>query len=67
MKIFQSILFLIFVAVMPLSAQILEPVKWTFATEQISETEHNITFTAHMDKGWTVYSQFTSDNGPVPT
>ena len=67
MKIIQSILFFVFAAAIPLTAQILEPVKWTFSTEQISETEHNLTFTAHIDEGWTVYSQFTSDDGPVPT
>ncbi len=67
MKIFQSILFIIFAAAIPLSAQILEPVKWSFDSEQISETEHNLIFTADMDDEWTVYSQFTSDDGPVPT
>jgi len=67
MKFFQSILFLLFVAALPTSAQILEPVKWSFESEQISETEHNLIFTAKIDKGWTVYSQFTADNGPVPT
>ncbi|MDF1694415.1 MAG: cytochrome c biogenesis protein CcdA [Saprospiraceae bacterium] len=67
MKIFQSIVFLIFTLVLPAAGQILEPVKWTFASEQLSETEHNLVFTAHIDDGWTVYSQFTSDDGPVPT
>ena len=67
MKIIQSILLLVLAAYIPISAQILEPVKWSFATEQISETEHNLIFTAHIDDEWTVYSQFTSDDGPVPT
>ena len=52
---------------MPLTAQILEPVKWSMTTEQISETEYNLIFTAAIDNDWTVYSQFTSDDGPVPT
>ncbi len=67
MKVIQLILFLVFAATMPLSAQILEPVKWSFSTEQVSETEHNLIFTAHIDDDWSVYSQFTSDDGPVPT
>lgn len=67
MKILQSLLILVFAAVLPMSAQILDPVKWTFDSEQISETEHNLIFTAKIDEGWTVYSQFTSDDGPVPT
>lgn len=50
-----------------MSAQILEPVKWNFSTEEISANEHNLVFTASIDEGWTVYSQFTADDGPVPT
>lgn len=50
-----------------LSAQILEPVKWSFGSEKISESEYLLTFTAAIEEGWTVYSQFTSDDGPVPT
>ena len=67
MKIFQSILFLVLAAAIPMSAQILEPVKWSFGTEKVSDTEYNLIFTAHIDDEWTVYSQFTSDDGPVPT
>ncbi len=50
-----------------LTAQILEPVKWKFSTEEVSNNMHNLVFTASIDKGWTVYSQFTADDGPVPT
>lgn len=67
MKFFQSIVFFLFVAASSMSAQILEPVKWSFSTEKISDTEHNLIFTATIDDEWTVYSQFTADDGPVPT
>jgi len=67
MKIFQFFAILLFTATIPLSAQILEPVKWSFSTEKVSDNEHNLIFTAAIDDEWTVYSQFTSDNGPVPT
>lgn len=67
MKIIQSFLVLLMITSTSLSAQILEPVKWKFSTEEVSNTEHNLVFTASIDKGWTVYSQFTSDDGPVPT
>ena len=50
-----------------LSAQILKPVKWSFDQKNISATEAELIFTAKIEKGWTVYSQFTSDDGPVPT
>ncbi len=67
MKILQSILVLLVIASTSLSAQILEPVTWQFSTEAVSSDEHNLVFTASIDKGWTVYSQFTADDGPVPT
>lgn len=49
------------------TAQILDPVKWSFSTEQLSDTEYNLVYTATIDDEWNVYSQFTSDDGPVPT
>ena len=48
-------------------SQILEPVKWSFNANQISDGEYELVFTASIDDGWTVYSQYTSDEGPVPT
>lgn len=58
-------LFLMFAFVS--SAQILTPVKWEFASESLGNNEYNLIFTAKIDDGWTVYSQFTEDDGPVPT
>ncbi len=48
-------------------AQILDPVKWNFDIESIGNHEYKITYKAKIDKGWNVYSQYTSDDGPVPT
>jgi len=48
-------------------AQILEPVKWTFDTNQTGPDEHELIYIAKFDDPWKVYSQFTSDDGPVPT
>ncbi|HHM21052.1 MAG TPA: DUF255 domain-containing protein [Bacteroidetes bacterium] len=49
-------------------AQILEPVHWEFETRQVSNDEFDLIFTAKIDDGWTVYSQFLEgDDGPVPT
>jgi len=48
-------------------SQILNPVKWKFEIEKISGSEYKLRYIAKVDKGWTVYSQFTSDDGPVPT
>jgi thiol:disulfide interchange protein len=50
-----------------LSAQILEPVKWSFSTEKISDKEFELVFTAKIDEGWNIYSQFINGDGPVAT
>jgi len=47
--------------------KMLDPVKWDYALEKLSDSEYNLVYTANIDKGWTVYSQFTDDDGPVPT
>ncbi len=48
-------------------SQILEPVKWEMTSESIGNDEYKLVFTAHIDAGWSIYSQFTEDGGPVPT
>lgn len=50
-----------------LEAQILNPVKWESSSKQVSADEFDLIFTARLDKGWTLYSQHTSPDGPVPT
>lgn len=50
-----------------LIAQKITPVTWTFELKKISNTEYEIIASADISKGWTIYSQFTDDNGPVPT
>ncbi len=48
-------------------AQVLNPVKWTFSSRKISDTEAELVFKAQIDKGWHLYSQFIDDGGPIPT
>jgi thiol:disulfide interchange protein len=48
-------------------AQILEPVKWSFSSKKVSNTEAELILTAKIDKGWHVYSQFIKEGGPIPT
>ncbi len=51
-----------------LSAQILTPVKWNTSYKQVSENEFDLIFTAAIEDGWVIYSQYLSgDDGPVPT
>ncbi|MFT4760392.1 MAG: thiol:disulfide interchange protein [Paraglaciecola sp.] len=50
------------------SAQILEPVKWTFTQNQLSDDEFEIIYTASLDDGWYIYSQYLDgEDGPIPT
>jgi hypothetical protein len=49
-----------------LSAQKLNPVKWTFEAVKKSDKQYDIIFTANVDAPWHIYSQFVT-KGPVPT
>jgi thiol:disulfide interchange protein len=49
------------------NSQVINPVKWTISQEKISDNEYYLVFKANISPGWTVYSQYTSDEGPVPT
>lgn len=49
------------------NAQILDPVKWTFASKKINKNEAVIYLKATIDKGWHLYSQNLPDGGPLPT
>ena len=45
----------------------LSPVSWDIGIQQIEGQEYELTFKADIVKGWNVYSQYTSEGGPVPT
>ena len=66
MKIFK-ILFLLISLSFSVSAQILNPVSWTFSSEKLNESEANLIITATIDDKWHIYSMFVDEGGPVPT
>lgn len=46
----------------------LEPVQWSFEVEKLNDKEYDIIFSADIDRGWALYSQFMeASNGPIPT
>lgn len=46
----------------------LNPVKWSYEAVKVADGVYDLTFTAHIQDGWYVYSQYLeSDEGPVPT
>ncbi len=59
--------FLFLFAFIQTQAQILTPVKWKFEQKSLGNGEFELIYTANIDKGWTVYSQFVDEGGPVPT
>lgn len=51
-----------------LDAQIYNPVKWTSTSKQLSDDEFELTWTAKIEAGWYMYSQFIEgEDGPSPT
>jgi len=52
-----SFICILFFVTTTVHTQILEPVKWRFSTEQLSDTEFELIFTADIDNKWHLYSQ----------
>lgn len=48
-------------------AKIDTPVQWKFKSTNIGKDKYAVTFTAQIEKGWHLYSQFLEDGGPIPT
>lgn len=49
------------------NAQLYDPVSWSFSAEDIKGKEATLVFTANIEPGWHVYSQFIEEGGPIPT
>ncbi len=45
----------------------LNPITWSFDTNQVGPDEYELIFKADFDSPWVVYSKDNSDDGPVPT
>lgn len=48
-------------------SQVQDPVKWMAAYKPASATEGEVIITAIIDKGWHIYSQDSTSEGPIPT
>ncbi|MBE9602366.1 protein-disulfide reductase DsbD domain-containing protein [Pedobacter sp. MC2016-24] len=48
-------------------AQILKPVKWSYAAKKISDNEATITLKADIEESWHIYSAYQKDGGPLKT
>lgn len=50
-----------------LNAQIQKPVNWSHVLKQTEGNKAEIVFTARIEKGWHLYSQYFDEGGPVRT
>jgi len=69
-SMFRSLALVFTVAVLSgagLKAQVVDPVDWTFTTEQTGPQEAELVFRATIDMPWHLYSAFVPDGGPLPT
>ncbi len=55
------------VSVFSLHAQMVNPVSWKFSQNKISSEELELVFSATIEQGWHMYSQFTAEGGPTST
>lgn len=60
-------LFVGLLSVLSVHAQMVSPVSWKFSQKKISSDEIELTFSATVEQGWHMYSQFTPDGGPMAT
>ena len=56
-----------FISIFSLNAQDIEPVNWDYNVNKINDNEYNISFSASILNGWKLYSQFSPDEGALPT
>ena len=61
-----SILFLSLFAVLVVSAQIENPVKWSYTAKKVSDKVYDVYVTATLDPQWHIYAQDAGE-GPEPT
>ena len=64
-KLLYLLVFSFYLLVSPASAQMLDPLKWSYQAKDLSETTSELVFTAKLDNGWHLYSQHTDPNGPI--
>ena len=55
------------ISIFSLNSQDIEPVEWQYDVNKINDTEYNISFSASILEGWKLYSQFSPDEGALPT
>ncbi|HWZ15449.1 MAG TPA: protein-disulfide reductase DsbD domain-containing protein [Mucilaginibacter sp.] len=66
-KLITTIALLVILTSSAIKAQILKPVKWSFAVKKLERNEDMIILKAEIGEGWRIYSINQKDGGPVKT
>lgn len=61
------IISLLILASLNIFSQVLNPVKWTYAVNKISDSEAELIYKATIEDKWHLYSAFVGEGGPLPT
>ncbi len=56
---------LLLVTMLPIAAQMEDPVHFTTELKKLNETDAELTFSAKIDAGWHIYSTGLGDGGPI--
>lgn len=67
MKLYISALLILFSTLSFCQKKDLDPVKWTFDSNQVGPDTYELIFMANFDEPWVVYSVDNNGEGPVPT
>ncbi|MBU0486829.1 MAG: thioredoxin family protein [Bacteroidetes bacterium] len=62
-----TLIFSILIKSNPAVSQIVEPVKWTFSIKKTSDDQAELLFSATIENGWHLYSQYIPEGGPIST
>ncbi len=62
-----AFLFFFVGCVFSLTAQVENPAKWTFSQKDLGNGEYELVLKAELEPGWTVYSMYTPEGGPMAT
>ena len=62
-----AVIFIILVASVAATAQVLEPVSWSFRSEKTGDNTFNLVMTAELESGWHLYAMDLEEGGPIAT
>ena len=57
----------VLISALTASSQVVNPVKWSFSQNQVSDNEYELVLTANIDEGWHLYSTDLPEGGPIKT